>query len=60
MYNIKKLMYEALENMIEELIKENNEKIKKERIIARDLRKSKVHIKTDLEMIESHVKYLER
>ena len=41
MYNIKKLMYEALENMIEELIKENNEKIKKERIIARDLRKSK-------------------
>ena len=59
MHNVKKLTCEVLKNMIEELIKENNMKIEKERTIARDLRKSKVHIKKDLEIIESYVKYLE-
>ena len=46
--------------MINDLIKENNVKIEKERKITSDMRKSKVYMKKEMKLIERHMKCLER
>ena len=57
---MEQITYEVLKAMIEELIKEFNKKIKKERMSICDLRISKVHMKKEFEVSESISKSLNR
>ena len=60
MYNMEKTTYKVLEAIIKEFIQEFNKNIVKERMSTQELRISKVCTKKELEMLESHLKSLEK